>query len=90
RVGDTDYGWAEHTTSEIDTEKALTTMVLGDMDIKDIAKAVNISESSLSKAPKGYAALIDKILNEAPATKTSVRFGPLTEKNTTEVTNNVS
>jgi hypothetical protein len=88
RVGDTDYGWGEHSTSEIDAEKALTSMVLGDMDIKDIAKAINISESSLLKAPKGYAALIDKILQDAPATKTTVRFGPLTEDNTTEVSNN--
>jgi hypothetical protein len=71
----------------IDSEKALTAMVLGDMDIKDIARAVNISESSLSTAPKGYAGIIDKILQESQATKKTVRFGPLPE-NTMEVSNN--
>jgi hypothetical protein len=87
RLGETNYGWDECITSVIDSEKALTAMVLGDMDIKDIARAVNISESSLSKAPKGYAGIIDKILQESLATKKTVRFGPLPE-NTMEVSNN--
>jgi hypothetical protein len=87
RLGDTNYGWDECVTSVIDSEKALTAMVLGDMDIKDIARTINISESSLSKAPKGYAGIIDRILQESLATKKTVRFGPLPE-NTAEVSNN--
>lgn len=77
RVGDSDYGWAESFAPVIDNEKALTAMVMGDMDVKDIARAISITQSSLSKAPRGYADIIDKILHEAPAMKKSNRFGPL-------------
>lgn len=79
QLGETNYGWAETQTPEIDAEKALTTMVLADMDIKDIAKAVSVNATSLSKAPKEYASIIDQILHDTPKTKTSLRFGPLTE-----------
>ena len=80
-VGDSEYAWAETETPVINAEKALTTMVLGGMDVKDIARSISINKTALSRAPKAYAELIDNILQESFVTKKAIRFGPIENSN---------
>ena len=51
-MGEDKYGWTTTPTREVNVPEALAILTAAAMPTQDMAKAVNISYSSLSKLPK--------------------------------------
>lgn len=68
------YSWQDIETPEIDNYAALLNMLLRHVPIEDIAKAVNVSQTSLKKLPGKYGAIAEEIASAATSMRTTRRF----------------
>lgn len=71
------FRWHDIESSEIDNHAALLQMFLSQMPIEDIAKAVNISQTSLKRLPGKYKDIAQDIISEALSIKKTRRFQKL-------------
>jgi len=77
-VGDSEFGWHNIEVNEVDKISALQQMLESNISIEDIANAINISKTSLSRIPKRlYPGLRDSIIASTVTTTTKHRFGPI-------------
>ena len=68
------WAWQDFETPEIDNYAALLHMFLRNIPIEAIAKAVNISATSLKKIPGPYRGLVEEITSAASETRKTRRF----------------
>ncbi len=77
-VGQSRYGWGKRKKYEVDKEYVLRTLFEANLTYNEIAKAVNISKSSIDKLPASFADLKEAIealgINELDGTPS---FGPV-------------
>lgn len=68
------WAWQDIETPDIDNYAALLHMFLRHIPIEAIAKAVNISATSLKKIPGQYRGMVDEITSAASETRKTRRF----------------
>lgn len=68
------WAWQEFETPEIDNYAALLQMFLRHIPLEAIAKAVNISSTSLKKIPGPYRGFVEEITSSATETRKTRRF----------------
>ena len=59
------YGWDFRQELQIDKEQALETLLSNNLTLSEIARAVNISRSSVVKLLKAHAQIRDQILSSS-------------------------
>ena len=73
-TADGTYSWQNLETPEIDNYTALLHMFLNHVPLEDIAKCVNLSQTSLKKLPGKYKSILDDITSAALNTRKTRRF----------------
>ena len=68
------FRWQDIDSPEIDNSTALLHMFLNHVPIEDVARAVNISQTSLKKLPGKYTELADEIISTASTIRKTRRF----------------
>lgn len=74
------YGWDFRQELQIDKEKALEILLSNNLSLSDIARAVNISRTSVEKLPKPFAQIRNHILSTSRS-QLKKTFGLLGENN---------
>jgi hypothetical protein len=77
-LGDAVYGWRETEKIKIDNVAALTEFVRAGIPIETVAKAVNISPTSIKKLPKQWDQIKNYILSfSVSSVERKTKFGPV-------------
>lgn len=67
-VGDSMYGWKKGVKYQVDVPYVLETLLNADIPTEDLAKALNISKTSISRLDKKYKDIKDALLKRAVVT----------------------